>query len=189
MKLLEDQMLWDRFIEGEEEAFSALFMRYHPLLINYGLRISQNEGLAEECVQDLFCYLYERRGKLKTITSIKGYLLVSFRRRIIRACNEPVSPFSPSLDANRSGALEPTIEDQIISGEHQSFLKSRLKNLLTALPIRQREVIYLKYYSGLDTAEIKTVMGISHQGVLNVLYKALKSLKHLSGSHDVVGPN
>jgi RNA polymerase sigma factor (sigma-70 family) len=49
--------------------------------------------------------------------------------------------------------------------------------LLNKLPNRQKEAIYLKYYSGLKATEISEIMGINYQSVVNTLHKAIKSLK------------
>ena len=48
---------------------------------------------------------------------------------------------------------------------------------LNKLPKRQKEVVYLKYYSGLKTKEISETMKINYQSVVNALHKALKNLK------------
>jgi len=52
-----------------------------------------------------------------------------------------------------------------------------MSKLLNKLPKRQKEAIYLKYYSGLKATEISEVMNINYQSVVNILHKALKNLK------------
>ena len=173
-----DKECWMAFLGGDKAAFSALFLKYHPILLNYGLRLCQNEALAEECIQDLFCYIYEKRDTLNPINHMKGYLFASYRRRVMQVCNKSVQTFPiedyPTYNGHQSH------EEEIIMSEIYLEKRHRLAQLLDALPFRQREVIFLKYYNGLDAAEIREVMGISHQGALNILYKAMKNLRRIA---------
>ena len=54
-----------------------------------------------------------------------------------------------------------------------------LASLLNELTPRQKEIIYLRYYNGLDNEEISEVLNISYQVVHNTLYKAFKRLREL----------
>ena len=70
-----------------------------------------------------------------------------------------------------------TAEEVITSQETAVFKNRNLSQLLNKLPSRQREAIFLKYYSGLKAKEISEIMGINYQSVINTLFKAIKSLK------------
>jgi RNA polymerase sigma factor (sigma-70 family) len=176
MKHPDDHQIWRQFLAGDTQAFSALFLKYHPLLLHYGIKLCQDETLAEECAQDLFCYLFENKGKLSEIRQVKAYLFVSFRRRILRM-----------QQGKRMMALEETTatdtdiqfsqEELIIDRERQTSEQKILWQMLNELPGRQREVVYLKYYQGLEADEIAVAMHITHQGVFNALYKAFKNLR------------
>jgi len=48
---------------------------------------------------------------------------------------------------------------------------------LNKLPPRQKEIIYLKIYKGLNYEEISEVMSINYQVVRNLLCQALKTFK------------
>jgi len=50
---------------------------------------------------------------------------------------------------------------------------------LNKLPPRQKEIIYLKIYKGLNYEEISEVMSINYQVVRNLLCQALKTFKKL----------
>ena len=70
-----------------------------------------------------------------------------------------------------------TAEELITNKETESFRTKNISKLLNKLPKRQKEAIYLKYYSGLKATEIAEIMDINYQSVVNILYKALKNLK------------
>ena len=52
--------------------------------------------------------------------------------------------------------------------------------MINNLPPREREVIFLKYYSGLTSQEIAEVMDINYQSVGNTLQKAIYKLRKKS---------
>ncbi len=172
---IEDQ-LWQQFLAGNGQAFSALFLKYRPLLLHYGIKLCQSEVRAEECIQDLFCYLFENKNKLSQIRQLKPYLFVAYRRRMLQSQKTNrllLSTDNPASDL----AIQFSQEEIMIEHEMQSSEQRRLWQMLNELPARQREVVYLKYYQGLDTDEIAASMDITHQGVLNALYKAFKKLR------------
>ena len=187
MEMHEDQQLWQRFQCGELEAFSKLFLQYHPMLLNYGLQLCQDEELAEECIQDLFSYIYEKRDRLGEVSYIRSYLFASFRRRIMRMRQRSSKTFPISSFADHFMGFQLPREHSLIHQEINEARQSQLSEMLNTLPLRQREAIFLKYYNGLDAAEMAQVMGISHQGVLNILYKALKNMRKLANYTNAFG--
>jgi hypothetical protein len=63
-----------------------------------------------------------------------------------------------------------TKEELITNQETESYKKKNIEVLLNKLPKRQKEAIYLKYYSELKTAEIAEIMNINYQSVVNTLH-------------------
>ena len=90
-----DITLWHLFIQGDKNAFSILFKNYYPRLLNYGIKISKNADLSEECVQDFFFNLYRTRKKLSPAICIQSYLFVSFRRAILKKNKKGKKIISP----------------------------------------------------------------------------------------------
>ncbi len=176
MQQPDDDYTWQQFVAGDKKAFSVLFLKYHPLLLHYGIKLCCDVSLAEECVQDLFCYLLEHKHKLSGVHQVKSYLFVSYRRRIFRVLENKRTIFLDDATPFQAG-IQFSQEEILIDQEKQQSEKQQLWKMLNELPARQREVIYLKYYQGLDTNEIAGAMHISHQGVLNALYKAFKKLR------------
>lgn len=176
MKYPKEEQFWQQFLAGDRQAFSELFLKFRPLLLHYGMKLCQNREQAEECIQDLFCYLFENKENLTHIRRIKPYLFVVFRRQLLN--QQQSGKKLLSVDGVLSElAVQFSQEEIMIDHEIQSLEQQKLWKMLNALPVRQREVVYLKYYQGLNTDEIATSMDITHQGVLNALYKAFKKLR------------
>ena len=173
-----DKALWVAFKKGNRDALDTLFRSYYPLLYPYGLKIYANSDFIEESLQDFFLYLYENRSNLSDLERIKPYLFTAYRRRLLRQIKKYRSGRSLS---QKDIPWQPDIHfghDEIMAQQElKSFQKELLVEILHQLPRRQREVIFLRYYSGLEIKEIAEVLSISYQGTVNTLYKAIKTLR------------
>lgn len=172
-----DQQLLENIKQGSEDSFSVLFKRYFPLLLHYGEKFTHDSNLSKECIQELFIYLYEHPHLLANIKSPKTYFYTAFRRQLITAVRK-----QQKLEQQKDILPDPlniqfSKEDILIEQEEQQQQRTFISQLLNQLPARQREAVYLKYYGELSTKEIANIMGISPQGVLNMLYKAIKKLR------------
>ncbi len=177
-----EKSLWHLFVEGDVNAFSTLFKTYYTQLHNYGLKISGNPTITEDCLQTFFVYLYDNRKNIGDIVHIRSYLFVSFRRALLKHLKKE-RKFTTYDDVfENSGVFEFSAEELLIEQEIISIKVQTLKHLLNSLSTRERECIYLKFYTGLSTKEISSVMNISYQSVLNTLQKAFAKLRIKSNS-------
>lgn len=171
-----DQQIWQALKQGDEKAVAALMKKYYRDLYNYGYKISRNEALTEDCIQELFVELWLKRDKLSDVQAIKPYLFKSFRRRLAKAS-------TPQLLTGIDLLPEFTTE---ISFSHEEFLireqtseewKNKLIQAVNALSPRQREVIYLKFYENLTYEQIAEVMSLTVPTLYDLLSKSVKRLK------------
>ena len=180
-----EKSIWHLFVEGDVNAFSTLFKTYYSQLHNYGLKISGNATITEDCLQTFFVYLYDNRKNIGDIIHIRSYLFVSFRRALLKYLKKERKFTSYDDVFENSGVFEFSTEELIIEQELFEIKVQTLKQLLNSLSTRERESIYLKYYTGLSTKEISEVMNISYQSVLNTLQKAFTKLKVNSKSSEI----
>jgi RNA polymerase sigma factor (sigma-70 family) len=155
---IEDQLLWERFKKGDETAFSKIFHSNYSVLYNYGMKLSGDEDLTKDCIQELYITLWKNRDNLGNAVSIRFYLLKSIRRKMIR-----MIVFS--------------IESLIIRDEFQKSQQEYFFKLLNSLSKRQKEAIYLKFYQNLSYDEISQVMDVNYQSVRNYIHQAISTLR------------
>lgn len=169
--------IWQLFVEGDLNAFSTLFKTHYDALHNYGLKISGNSALTEDCLQSFFVYLHDNRKNLGAVTQIRSYLFVSFRRSLFKMLKKERKFTTYDTVFENSKEFEFSAEELMVEQEFSKIKIKTLAQLLNELSTRQREVIYLKYYSALSTKEISEVMNISYQSVQNTLQKAFTKLR------------
>jgi RNA polymerase sigma factor (sigma-70 family) len=177
MKNLSDQYVWKSLKEGDLEAFSILYKTYYPRLYNYGLKISRKIPLTEDSLQDFFLYVYEHRTNLSDLDSIAPYLFSSYRRHLIRLLKKKSKIVSFDEMDVKIIDIQFTPEEIMTHQESETFKNKNISNLLNKLPNRQKEAIYLKYYSGLNTKDIANVMDLNYQSAANTIHKAIKNLR------------
>ena len=177
MEKLTDKFLWKALKEGDLNAFSVLFESYYPDLHDYGLKISKNTALTEDTLQDFFLYVFEHRENLSDLDTIAPYLFTSYKRFLLKVMKKNNKLTHTDFPEDTFVDLQFTAEEIMTEQETTIFGNKNLSVLLNKLPSRQKEAIYLKYYSGLKASEISEIMGINYQSVVNTLHKAIKSLK------------
>ena len=177
MENLSDQFVWKALKEGDLKAFSILFKSYYPILYNYGLKISRSVPLTEDTLQDFFLYVYEHRENLSDLDTIAPYLFSSYRRLLLKALKKKSKIVSFDQMDTTIVDIEFTAEEIIVNQESETFKNKNIVDLLNKLPKRQKEAMYLKYYSGLKTNDIAEIMNVNYQSVVNTIHKAIKNLR------------
>jgi RNA polymerase sigma factor (sigma-70 family) len=169
--------LWNRFRTGDKQAFELLAKENYRALFNYGLRISSDNDLVHDCIQELFLDLWEKRDRVAEADYVRTYLLRALRNKILKE-----SMRLSRLREAEELAFEPLhdlpIESEIVESEHQIEMVLRLKSLVNQLTKRQREIIYLRFYQNLEYDDIARVMELNRQSVANLLHRTIKEIKN-----------
>ncbi|NWJ50429.1 MAG: sigma-70 family RNA polymerase sigma factor [Bacteroidetes bacterium] len=174
----QESVLWIQFREGEKNALGSLFELYYDDLYAYGMKLTGNEELVRDSIQDLFVKLWESRNRIKTVKQVKPYLIRAFRNLTIDqsrlAEKVPIQNVSIS-ELPELLNFEP--EDFKTEAEFAQDQISKLLNALNELPPRVREAVYLRYFTGLNYDELATVMNVTVQSARNLIHQGIKSLK------------
>lgn len=165
--------------EGDIESYEYVFKSYYKDLYGYGLKLCGNPELVKDVIQELFVAIWERREKLDRIHSLKAYLLVSFRRRMLKALHREKREHEILQRQYESPAIYFTKEEIIIRNERLAERKQELEAALNSLPSRQKEVIYLRFYNGMSYEEIEEILSINYQSVRNHVYRAISTLRQI----------
>lgn len=94
---------------------------------------------------------------------------------------------SGSLDAPAPGADGPSLGDRIASatddhGEVEN--RALVRQLLSGLPVRERRIVYLRYFEGMTQDAIAERMGVSQMHVSRLLAKSLDQLARAAAEPD-----
>lgn len=170
----DDQKSWKDFLAGSHTAFSYLFKAYYNALYQYANRQCGEETSAHECVQQLFYQLWVGRKNISEVTHVKAYLFKSLRAFLQKEKKHHqrflhLESTNPPLTFSQ--------EEIIVEDETHDIRKKKLADSLNALPKRQREVIYLKYYENMSYQQIAEILGMNYQSVVNSVFRAIQRLR------------
>ena|SRR5688572_29346514 len=169
---MNDSLLWTYFKTGSKDAFSNIYRNYYQALFLYGSRLTPDTDSVKDSIQDLFLDLWIRRARLGETTSIKYYLFKCLKRRIVKTVLRPeLIGLKHNLKLAESPAEEIPAEEKITND------KIHLQQTMDKLTRRQREAIYLKFYSNLDTKNIASAMSLSTKGASNLVSKGIVALR------------
>lgn len=168
--------LWKAFVEGDRDAFSALFRRFYPLLFQYGSKITTDSALLEDSIQELFLDLWQK-PTAQPLHSVKAYLLQALKFKLYKTFRN--KNLISSIGDEDGFAFELSSETLLIDREETIERTQKIFAALDQLSPRQKEVIYLKIYKGLSYEEVSDVMQLNYQVVRNLLYTALKAFRKL----------
>ncbi len=173
-----DVKLWNLLKSGDRQALKILFERYYTALYHYAYKVSGDKSLAEDCIQELFYTVWDRRQHLADISSVKAYLWVSLRRDIFKAIKKERKAVKGEDLFLQYEMLAFTKEEVLIHQERKKEQKKALLQALNTLPDRHKEAVILKFFNGMGYNEIQKIMAVSYQTARNYVYHGVKSLKN-----------
>lgn len=186
MKENSDLRLWRRFKNGEKSAVSLVYHQCADLLYSYGKRLTSDDSLVSDTIQDLFIYLIQNRTKISDTDNVKAYIQKAFRRRLIDELKKKNKTIS--LDSNED--IEPDltfpIEDDLINEESLTAKQKALKEALAQLNTQQREILHYRFNGGFDYSQISEIMSISVEAARQNVSRAIKLLRKKLGPKDLM---
>jgi RNA polymerase sigma-70 factor (sigma-E family) len=154
---------------GADAAVTALFRRHYAGLVRLAVLLVDDDGTAEDVVQEAFARLHRRWRRLRDEEAAYGYLRAcvvnAAHSRLRRLRTARRHPEPPPVDV-------PSPEGDAITREEHAAVRAAL----ATLPRRQREVLVLRYYAAFSEADIAAALGLSRGAVKSHASRGLAAL-------------
>lgn len=170
-----------RIRAGDSRAFEALYLALYSPLCAYVAAIIGNTAHSEDLVQDLLCWVWERRATWQpTSGGVRRYLFGAARNRALnylKRCR---------IEDKASGCFPDFSEtpSPLTDAEAADF-SSALARALSDLAPRCRQACVLRWRYGLTYPEIADAMSVTQKAVEALLTRGLKALRVALGSFDM----
>lgn len=171
------QKVWEQLQKGDLQALRSLFLRHHDHLFDYGMQITSDRFLVEDCIHNLFYRIWDSRESLGEVTSVRSYLWISFRRELFRSSNSNEPEFLTNTIQSYTSEITFETEEIMTDEERRGEWNTSLETAMNNLSNRQRQAIYLKYFNGMGYDEIQQIMSINYQTARNYICSGIKVLK------------
>ena len=189
-QVLSDQVLLNRYLSGDRDAISLLIDRHSTRVRDYIRMMVKDVDLADDIMQETFIKAvrfidegrYTDNGKfLSWVLRIAHNRVLDYFRqqKSARTVNESDAGYDV-LGTMRFA--EQTVEDKMVAEQ----IEADVRRMIEFLPDEQREVVQLRYYSGLSFQEIADQTGVSINTALGRMRYALINLRKLIKEHNVI---
>ncbi len=170
----EEQFIFRRMVDGDKEAFRFFFEKYYTDLCNF-VNIYLNDPItAEDIVQDIYVYFWDRKEDIHIETSIKSYLLKASKNKSLNYLrNEKIRLNIQEKLSEESCASYETVAD----ADDDRRMQEIIGKAVASLPEKCREIYILHKEKKLTYNEISEELGISVKTVENQMGIALKKLR------------
>lgn len=173
--IIDDKTLFNRVAEGDEAAFTLLYVKYSRQLGPYISRLLHAEPWAEEIIQDVFLKLWKVRDTLPEVDFPSAFIYKMAANRTINYLNKRAAEiklqYRISIRASAAGSnLTEQQFDLRISETHY-------REAVKLLPAQRRQAYQLKYEEGLSYDEIASRLGISKNTVRNQIVAASQAVR------------
>jgi RNA polymerase sigma-70 factor, ECF subfamily len=186
LALVSDDHEWvARIGRGDQAAFEAMYLAYYQPLCGFALFWVRQPDVAEELVQDVLCWIWERRAEWRpTGTTVRGYLFRAVRNRAFNYLKRQERE-RRLADAVPGDASAPGMGRQgrtpDVDAEHTDF-DGALTRALGELAPRCREACILHWRHELTYPEVAEAMGITVKGAEALVTRGIKSLRTALGA-------
>ena len=156
---------------SDRKRFEQFFHLHYSPLCNYARKVTGNDVLAEDIVQDLFMQLWQK-DQLAHIDNLERYLLRAIKFKSIDQFRKHKTIVWYSL---ADSAFDQLSED--LGAITEEEIEPLLHYFAAKLPPKTRQVFLLSRESGMTYNQIAEEMNISVKTVEHQMGRALKQMK------------
>ena len=158
VKACSDEVLMERYRDGDIASFKALYKRYSGRLYQFIFWHSPRKDWVDEIAQDAWTSLHGARHRYQGHLNFRTHLYQIARNRLIDLLRQHQDLLGGEADASVSEQRGPL---------HAAIL---------GLPGEQREALVLQQFNGFSPEEIAQMTGVPVETVKNRLFYAMRNL-------------
>ena len=174
-----DESLLSEVCAGKASAGEVLVARYYTALIRYLQRLTGSDHLAEELHQQTWLSVLEHASRFDAASAGGGFKAWLFRIATNKANDHWRSQ---GREKSAKDGLRLVTDEEVPPADHRmegTEQEQKLRQSIALLPENQRQVLLLRYYSGLKFVEIAEVVGCPLNTALGRMHKAMQKLKEM----------
>lgn len=189
-RVLSDQVLLNNYLSGDRAAISQLIDRHTHRVRDYIRMMVKDNDVADDILQETFIKAVRviDEGRYADTGKFLSWILRIAHNQVIdhfRSQKNAKTVSESDAGYNMLGTLrfaERTVEDVMISSQ----IEEDVRRLIERLPAEQREVVMMRYYSGLSFQEIADQTDVSINTALGRMRYALINLRKMIKENNLI---
>jgi RNA polymerase sigma-70 factor (ECF subfamily) len=177
-----DEALWRRGLDGDGEAFGALFDRHRDRVFRHACRVAQTRHEAEDVVASTFLELWRRRAEVRLVDrSVLPWLLVT-ATNVGRNVARGTRRYRKLLERLPRTADQPDVAEVALD-IHALGIDARLRAGLRALNKTDAHLLVLVALEGYPVAAAAEQLELSLPAARARLHRVRARLREQLGDH------
>lgn len=179
---MDEQRLIKEMKQNNMVAFGELYRRHHDYLVSFAsLNVGKKE-IAEDIVQDVFIRLWQNKGNIEQVDSLRPYLLRAVHNNSLNILRNNTkclgfrNEYVEKIETAAATTYNPDKND-IIRSLYAKEAHKKIEEAINMLPERCRLIFRMCFIDGRSHKEVSARLGISVRTVENQIYKAVKFLR------------
>ena len=189
-RVLSDHVLLNNYLSGDRAAISQLIDRHTHRVRDYIRMMVKDNDVADDILQETFIKAVRviDEGRYADTGKFLSWILRIAQNQVIdhfRSQKNAKTVSESDAGYNMLGTLrfaERTVEDAMISSQ----IEEDVRRLIERLPAEQREVVMMRYYSGLSFQEIADQTDVSINTALGRMRYALINLRKMIKENNLI---
>ena len=175
MTIDNDQLIINKILEGDTNAFSILVDRYKDLVFTLAIRMVKNREEAEEVSQDTFIKVYKSLSKFKGNSKFSTWIYkVAYNTCLDRLKKIKREYNVVTIDEYTEHQVK-TLDNALAQMEAKEH-KDKIQECLQLLPSDDSFLLTLYYFEELSLEEISKVVDLTANNVKVKLFRSRKKL-------------
>ncbi len=171
---LNDDELVSLLKEGNRDAFTEIYNRYHWLLHTHSYKWMRNREEAKDIIHELFSTIWLKHDSLSFEPNLQAYLYASVRNRIFNLLSRKRTESTYITSLTDFIGKGECITDYLV---RENQLKAIIEKEVATMPKKMRAVFELSRNKNLSHKQIAVELDISEQTVRKHVQHALRVLR------------
>jgi RNA polymerase sigma-70 factor (ECF subfamily) len=171
----DDRQLMDRIVALDEAALRTLVARYHVRLHRYVARLTRNEAVAEEVINEVFHDAWRNARSFEGRSSAFTWLVSIAHNKSVSVLRKRREA---EWDEEKASAIADDQDDpEVVTQKHDKG--AQIRACMLELSPEHREIIDLVYYHEQSVGEVAAALAIPEATVKTRMFYARKRLGEL----------
>lgn len=169
-----DVELLNAYIEGDEDAFSLIYEKYHKYLYVLAYKYLKDSDASQDAVQFVFVKFWESRPFIQIHVNLKNYLYTMLKNHVLNEIRNNNNAIEKNYELVQFSTME---EVDLLRKIEEKDLMDFLYKSIDKLPKQKKEVCLYKLRGNLSNQDIADLMGISVPTVKTHYAQAIRMLR------------